>query len=260
MSSRALGGRRFDYDRRLLPNDHLARLDPEVIDPEYRRISEELARLGPEPSPERRRTVAARLKARERWLGDTALSMGFPAWNLLYFTLSCSLDPRRSDHVVVETGTNTGLSTIVMAQALGDLGLQTKLETADLDPGVVESARRHVAEAGLSDRVIFHVQDSLDFLRGLVARVQCVDFAFVDDRHDPDHVLEEARLLCPAMARPHGTIYFDNTLGEGVGPALAALKEEFGGNLIELPNCSWLPPGNAIWQPERDSGSYGRLP
>jgi hypothetical protein len=54
----------------------------------------------------------------------------------------------------------------------------------------------------------------------------------------------------PRVAACDGKIYFDNTLGRGVGGALAALVERYGGNLVRFDNCSWTPPGNAIWQPD----------
>jgi hypothetical protein len=45
----------------------------------------------------------------------TGLSMGYPAWNLLYYTLLCSLPP---DPVVAEVGTNLGFSTIVLVPGI----------------------------------------------------------------------------------------------------------------------------------------------
>jgi len=220
--------RRFDYDRRLLPNRHLAELEPEGTD---------LA------------TAAA----------STGLTVGYPAWNLLYYTLFCSPQPDPgvfgpvpppidADLVVVETGTNLGASTIVMAQALKDLGTEAKVRTVEVNESAVELARRNVDRAGLSDHVEFHVEDSLVFLSRLVAEVERLDFVFVDDDHRTEHVVKELDIICPHMA-PRGKIYFDNTTGRGVSGALRHLQDKYGGNLIHFPNCSFAPPGNAIWQP-----------
>lgn len=221
--------RRFDYDRRLLPSQYLTELEPEGAD------------------------LATAAKS-------TGMSLGYPGWSLLYYTLFCSPQPDRTvfgpvlppipeDLVVAETGTNLGASTIVMAQALKDLGVTAKVRTVDSNPSAVEVAKRNVERAGLSDFVEFHVDDSLAFLSRLAAEVDRLDFVFVDDDHRYDHVVQELAIICPRITVPTGKIYFDNTTGSGVSAALRHLKETYGGNLIEFPNCSVAPPGNAIWQP-----------
>lgn len=221
--------RRLDYDRRLLPNPHLAALEPEGVDLES----------------------AVEL---------TGLTPGYPAWNLLYYTLFCSPRPNptvygepalpRGDYVVVETGTNFGASAVVMAQALKDLGLKGKVRTVDFSEVAIETAKRNVEDAGLSDYVEFNLEDSLAFLSRVAGEVEHLDFIFLDDNHETGHVVKELDIICPKMAPGTGTIYFDNTSGRGVSGALKHLKETYGGNLIHFPNCSLLPPGNAIWQPD----------
>jgi hypothetical protein len=221
--------RRLDYERRLLVNPHLETLEPEGVDLE---------------------TAYAR----------TGMTIGYPAWNLLYYTLFCSPQPDptvygepalpRGDLVVVETGTNFGVSTIVMAQALKDLGVTTKVRTVDLDESLVDRARRNVEEAGLTDFVEFNVGDSLAFLSALVEDVDEIDFVFLDDDHGTEHVVKELDIICPKITPGRGKIYFDNTTGRGVSGALDRLKKQHGGNLIHFPNCSLSPPGNAIWQPD----------
>lgn len=220
--------RRLDYDRRLLPNPHLAVLEPEGVD-------------------------------LETAVESTGLTIGYPAWNLLYYTLFCSPRPNptvygepalpRGDYVVVETGTNFGVSTIVMAQALKDLGLEGKVRTVDFSEQAVETAKRNVEDAGLSDYVEFNLEDSLAFLSRVAGEVERFDFVFLDDNHETGHVVKELDIICPKMAPRTGKIYFDNTSGRGVSGALKHLKETYGGDLIHFPNCSLSPPGNAIWQP-----------
>ena len=108
-----LGGsrRRFDYDRRLLPNPRIAELEPVEV------------------------------SAREELTDETSWSLGYPAWNLLYYALFTSILPEQESVVVLETGTNRGVSTIVMAQALKDLGVDAVLDTVEQDPERVEAAR-----------------------------------------------------------------------------------------------------------------------
>jgi hypothetical protein len=206
----------FDYDRSRLPNPHLAALDD--------------------------------VRGMGRAMKRTGLSVGYPAWNLLYYTLLCGLPPERAEPVVIETGTNYGASTIVMAQALEDRGGTSILETVEVEEGAADEARSNVEAAGLSDRVRFHVGDSLAFLEELVGRVDQIDFIFLDDGHGRDHVVAELEIVVPKIA-PRGKIYFDNTERGGVAAGLDELRRVYGGSLVEFPNCSWDPPGNAIWQP-----------
>lgn len=39
--------------------------------------------------------------------------------------------------------------------------------------------------------------------------------------------------------------------------ALRHIKAAYGGNLIEFLNCSWAPPGNAIWQLQAEAAGPG---
>lgn len=182
--------------------------------------------------------------------GHTYLSMGYPSWNLLYYSLFCTL-PSEGAAYVVETGTNLGWSTVILAQALRDRGLSSKVDTIELDREMTEKAVLNVYRAGLADQVNFHVGDSLTFLKLYCESVPRIDFAFLDGNHECDHVVKEFELIFPKMSRPHGSVFFDNTAEGGVKDALAIIAERFGGNQIEFPNCSWGPAGNVLWQASR---------
>ena len=218
MKQKGESRRRFDYERRLLPSRYLESIE-----------GKEVTELGD--------------------IGEGPQSIGYPAWNLLYYSLFCSILPEQEDIVVVETGTNHGFSTIVMAQALKDLGTRAVVETVELREANVGIARGHVEAAGLSELVRFHHSDAIEFLTDLAARVDHIDFIMLDDGHGRDHVLQEIDIVCPLVSACAGKIYFDNTKRGGVAEALQVLSERFGGNLIRFNNCSWFPPGNAIWQP-----------
>lgn len=220
----------------------MAELEPREIDPEFKRLSASLLETGPEARDSRQAWV----QASARWLEDSELSIGYPGWNLLYFSLLCSIHPRQREAVVIETGTNRGGSTIVMAQAIKDLEIDAKVETVELDEALVEVAKGHVERAGLSEYVSFNAGDSLDFLAGISGEV---DFALIDDLHEYDHVVKEIDLICPKVA-PGGKAYFDNAGVGDVARAMGFLRETYGGDLVEFPNASWRPPGNAIWQPD----------
>jgi hypothetical protein len=205
--------RRYDYDPRLLPNPHM-----EVLE--------------------------------AGGMQSAGQTMGYPAWNLLYYTLYCSIPPELKEPVVVETGTNHGLSTIVMAQALKDIGARAVVRTVEIKPDLVELAKANVADAGLSSYVEFHVGRGPAFLAKLMEDVPHVDFAFLDDLHTHEQVVKEVNLLHPKLLVRRGKVYFDNSLHPGVASALRFIRQELGGNLVEFENCSWGPPGNAVWQPD----------
>jgi predicted O-methyltransferase YrrM len=220
-----LGGsrRRFDYDRSVLPNPQIAALEPaEVTDV-------------------------------EQLTQHTSWSMGYPAWNLLYYTLYSSILPELDRVVVLETGTNRGISTIVMAQALEDLGVDAVVDTVELNPMLVSAAKENVDAARLADRVRIHAGDAIEFLTDMADRHDHFDFVMIDDLHLYDHVWKEIEIVVPKVAARGGKIYFDNTGYGDVDQAILDLRERYGGNLVTFDNCSYKPPGNAIWQPEAAS-------
>jgi len=213
-----VNGRMFRYDRTLLPNEYLAQIDARSLDA---------------------RSAQA----------QTGLSIGYPAWNLLYYAVLCSLAPRDGEYVVVETGTNRGFSTIVLAQALKDSPAAGIVRTVDYDANVVREAKENLARAGLSEYVEFNVADTQHYLKRLVREVPQIDFAFLDANHEFDFVRGEFELVRPLVERAGGKVYLDNTSFGGVYQLLEYILEQYGGNLIEFRNASWSPPGNAIWQP-----------
>jgi predicted O-methyltransferase YrrM len=244
--------RLFNYDPRLLPNLHMAELEPKVDEAWLRGLAEleRLDAVEPASEDERERVREAGRTIRRELFGVTSLSMGYPSWNLLYYSVLCSLRPELDELVVIETGTNRGLSTISMAQALKDLDVEAVVDTVDVDESFVEIARENVEAAGLSDYVRFHIGDGAEFLAGLSERSDHVDFVFLDDLHAYGHVVKEISIVVPKLVARRGKIYFDNTSSGGVASALRFLRREYGGNLIEFNNCSGFPPGNAIWQPD----------
>jgi len=213
--------RTFDYQRSLLPNPWLAKMEEQCHD------------------------LPGALKF-------TGLSIGYPAWNLLYYSLFCALPPDQEEVYVVETGTNAGWSTVILAQALRDRKLKSKVHTVDINRELVEIACVNIHDAGLTEQVEFNVGDSLKFLELHMAKIPRLDFAFLDGNHEAEHAFREFELIHPKLTSPYSTVYLDNTKEFGVAEAIKKILERFGGNLVEFPNCSWGPPGNAIWQPGRN--------
>ncbi|OGS08368.1 MAG: hypothetical protein A2270_02780 [Elusimicrobia bacterium RIFOXYA12_FULL_51_18] len=208
----------FDYRRQLLPNHVLAEQENGVSD-----------------------AVSA--------AGKSGLSIGYPAWNLLYYSLLCSPSDKTREFIAVETGTNLGYSTIAMAQALKDMNAGGCLHTVDLDGNNIEAAKLNVEKAGLSEYVKFHKSDAILFLKEFVKENEYMDFVFIDDKHEYSQVKKEFHIIYPRVLACAGKVYFDNTSRGGVCHALRFIRKAYPGNMIEFNNCSWGPPGNAIWQP-----------
>lgn len=212
----------FDYDRARLPNAHLASLEEGV-----RTIDDARARSG--------------------------ATIGYPGWGVIYYALLSHLDRSRRE-VIIETGTNWGCTTIVLAQALADAGCEGKVITFELEPENAAIARKNIEAAGLSDRVELHVGDSRDLLPTVLAEEHDLRFAFLDASHLHDDVMTEFELVAPKLA-DDALVLFDNTYqiaddGEDprVNGALRTIRERHGGNIVNLEFVSWFTPGLAIWQ------------
>jgi len=178
----------------------------------------------------------------------TGLSIGYPAWNLLYYSLLCSLSDISREVVVIETGTNQGYSTIVLAQALNDINANGYVHTVDLSESNIELAKKNVEKAGLIKYVKFYKANAVAFLEDFAKKVKYVDFIFIDDLHEFSHIKKEFSIIYPRIVACNGKAYFDNTSQGGVRNALRFIKKAYPGDIIEFRNCSWNPPGNAIWQ------------
>lgn len=214
--------RRYGYDTRRLPNAHLASLEEGVKNLE---------------------------EARQR----TGMTIGYPGWSLLYDLLTTTLEPGE-DNPIVETGTNWGCSTIILAQALVDAGVSGSVTTVEIDPQNFDRAKENLEAAGLTSRVRQVLGDAKIVLREGISDLPFVRFAFLDGCHLHTDVVEEFASVEPRLA-PGALVVFDNTYqiaepGEDqrVNGALKTIQARWGGNVINLPSVSWYTPGVAVWQ------------
>jgi predicted O-methyltransferase YrrM len=104
--------------------------------------------------------------------------------------------------IVVEIGTFIGTSTIVMAEALKEIGNEGKIFTVDHDKLDVEIK---LAEHGVGDMVVLHYMDSYDFAKEMVEKLPYIDFVFYDGEATKEQYLRHFEMLKKKM-QP-GSIY-----------------------------------------------------
>jgi hypothetical protein len=210
------------YDRSIIPNRFLAFMDDDVQGP-------------------------------DDWIPRTGRSLGHPGWGLVYHLVLCLLHPQEPN-LIIETGTNLGSTAIVMAQAIKDSGRSGVVRTVEIDRAIRDEATQRIELAGLSGYVESFNGDSLVELPGMMADDVPLRLAFLDGNHFHDHVVAEFEKVEPHLAAD-GVVLFDNTyeIAEGaedprVHGALRTIVSRHGGNLLNLPYCSWYTPGIALWQ------------
>ena len=218
--------------------------------PKYYRITDYDRALLPNPLL---RELEDGAGSQDEWMKRTGLSPGHPVWGILYHLLLGVLSPD-SENLIVETGTNWGTSTIVLAQALKDSRRAGRVLTAEIDADNHAKAKARFAQAGVADLIDARLGDSIAVLAEELPRRREINFAYLDGAHTFDHVMGEFALVHPRLAAG-AMVVFDNTYeiaepheDQRVHGALIAIKQRYGGNIVHIPYVSWFTPGLAIWQ------------
>jgi predicted O-methyltransferase YrrM len=169
-----------------------------------------------------------------------------PEWNLLYYSLLCSLS--NNSPVVLQTGLNCGLSTIVMAQAMKDAGVLTVVHSLGPDPAAIAIQRENTTRAGLAAFVAFHQGDSLAFLKKLIAVNNHIDFALIQGNCSAAQVIAEFEMIRFHVAANGGKIYLDGVDSDGGAEALALIQERYRGNFVRFNRDAGAPAEIVLWQ------------
>jgi len=214
--------RSFDYQKSLLPNAYLASLEEGIA-------------------------------STEEAQAFTGYTIGNPGWGLIYYLLMSHLD-RNDENIIVETGTNIGCTTIILAQALKDSKARGHVFTVELEATNYFRALDNWKRAHVDNFITAFNCDSKIALRQIVGAHGNIKAALLDASHLYDDVLEEFEIVRSYLA-PNALVIFDNTYqiaepheDQRVHGALHEIKKRYGGNLINLEFVSWYTPGLAIWQ------------
>ena len=189
----------------------------------------------------------------EQARGKSGATIGYPGWGLIYHLLLSHLDRNRNE-VIIETGTNWGCTTIVLAQALIDSGCRGRVITFELEPENAGRARANLMAAGVADRVELLLGDSRELLPEVLEKADVIRIAFLDASHLYEDVKREFETVLPKLS-DEALVIFDNTyrIAEGgedqrVNGFLRGMQERYGGSLINMEFVSWFTPGLAVWQ------------
>jgi caffeoyl-CoA O-methyltransferase len=112
---------------------------------------------------------------------------------------------------VLEIGTYTGYSALVMALQLPDEG---RIVACDVSEEWTRIAQRYWAQAGVADKIDLRLAPAVETLESLLSegRAGTFDFVFIDaDKTNYDVYYE----LALTLLRPGGLIAVDNTLWDG---------------------------------------------
>lgn len=202
------------------------------------------------------------LKDAERGVANTeearhnsGMTIGHPGWGLIYHMLLSHLRPFEEE-IIIETGTNEGMTSIVMAQAIIDTPCKGRIITFERGHLNLIKSKANVEKAGFGEIIEIVEGNIRKTLKPRLEGLSGIRFAFVDACHLYQDVMGEFETLLPHLA-DDALVLFDNTFDiadEGddirVNGALKEIRRKHGGNLINLEFVSWGTPGLAIWQRE----------
>ena len=110
---------------------------------------------------------------------------------------------------ILEIGTYTGYSSLVMAKALADGG---KITTCDKNPEWTKMAKTYWQRAGVDEKIELRLGPALETLQGFLDTGGQFDFIFIDaDKKNYDAYYE----LSLKLLEPGGLLLIDNVLWAG---------------------------------------------
>lgn len=150
--------------------------------------------------------------------------------------------------VVVEIGTNTGVSSIVMASSMRDFEIKGHIHTYDISRGYVEIALRQYKEYGV-EKYISNYLTTVD-----ECFIEHSDFTFIDGDHTYEGVKKDFEKLSPISDY---ILFHDTQSCDGVKKFVKELQGEKI-NIIKRPKnpvynkgklTNWANfPGVALWR------------
>lgn len=139
-------------------------------------------------------------------------------------------------NLILETGTNTGVSSIVLAKAMRDSNILGKVVTVDYDKEVLKIARAQMIAEGMDEWIEIVEGESLDVLPQILTKYPHFDLCFLDGNHYYDIVKQEFELV---KQNCRYVLLHDSHTFEGVKKLVEELCNDVGCRVVQLV----YPPG-----------------
>ena len=110
---------------------------------------------------------------------------------------------------ILELGAYRGLSAAIMNEACNDSHRASTIISIDLDPSAIELSRQELESRPGGQRVLFFQNDGGSALRNLAGIKRQFRFAFVDQSHRYEHVLDACRSLHRVIAADGFVLFHD---------------------------------------------------
>ncbi len=134
-------------------------------------------------------------------------------------------------NLVLEIGTNTGISTIIFAKAMHDSNIAGKVVTVDDDNKVLETARDQIDLVGMDKYIEICEGESLKALSKIMEKYPSFDLCFLDGSHAYDIVKKEFGQLKESC---HYFLFHDTQLFAGVKKLIEELDNSSEFKLVEI--------------------------
>jgi predicted O-methyltransferase YrrM len=176
-----------------------------------------------------------------------ASRLAIRAGTSIYYMLLSHLNPS-TFNLVIETGTNWGCTTIILAQALKDSGCRGRVVNIEINPDHHARAMDNLVRAGVMDVVTAKLGDSKLLLKEMAKQKFPIRCALLDASHLFEEVIDEFETIYPVLTA-ESIVLFDNTYqiaeehaDQRVNGALKYIQYRFGGNVVNFEFVLTCPP------------------
>jgi hypothetical protein len=127
------------------------------------------------------------------------IDIGIPGWLRREDALKIYELAHYADGDILEFGTNRGMSTFILANALKKSTRDGEIITMELSRAISDEAKKNLAVRDMADHVQFAVGDADDSCRKLLSQGRKFGFAFIDHSHAYEHVVKACQRLSELM-------------------------------------------------------------
>ncbi|RDL47610.1 hypothetical protein BLJAPNOD_05534 [Ensifer sp. M14] len=162
-------------------------------------------------------------------LKGSLIDIGIPGWLRREDALKLYELGRFAEGDILEFGTNRGLSTFILANAMKNSFRQGEIVTMELSREISDVAKQHLSERKVVSDVRFAVGDANTTCLSLVAQGRKFGFSFIDHSHAYEHMVKACRRLSELMLPGAFCVFHDyNDPRNSRRTGLGEVGEEYG--------------------------------